>query len=407
MRNPISRSTFVKSSLLAGACAALLTGCFVLDWKAAYTALGKSSTRSEQLLVDNDQLYIAGQSDVYHAFVAAYDTAGKQLWNFDPYDGVTAFSTGQGDDMMAVGPDGHLYYLINLFSSPSQSRVFVLSRQGELLDSWTASVGHDVGMQVGADGTLYIYAKSSGLLAAYAPNGALQWQHQAPPPVSVSATLTTIQLLDGSILFRADELVQLLSPAGEVLHTFTAENFALTDIYSIKAIDNVVWMTGKGATGLELVSLGAGFTELTRTTLYSPVMTTNVQIEERQGGLCVGISHMNNRFERFFRIVQTNEQGSAEWQRDIAMDENHFRYDDLVRAGGSECYVSTGWADEQEVSVNRIRRFLVDGKPADTITMKGYLLRDYSVVDGAVYQTGVVQAAGENFYPVTHRHHLQ
>jgi len=147
-------------------------------------------------------IYFASRSERGDNFVVAVDAHGEERWRFLVSDYVCSSP--------AVNSNGRVYF------GSEDTRVYALTRTGNL--AWSFGTGGLVqtSPSVAADGTVYIGSESGKLYALHS-DGSLKWSYQTGDWIGSSAAIDD----NGNIYFGSDDgNVYALDPDGKLLWSY-------------------------------------------------------------------------------------------------------------------------------------------------------------------------------------------
>lgn len=409
------------------------------QWQAYYPSQDIPNSMHDSLFIAADgTIVVSGIMDPSHAFVAAYNGAGKLLWDQVLNDaGVYYLRNAVG--AIAQDSKGNIY-VKRAVRENYESIIYRFSTEGNQLDSWQSDIDTFF-TQLTLDDEDNLYASNTGAISypglpglrvdAFDSLGNVRWHYQntgnpgsgfsnisiddlqdyedylettsSAEPMAMAARNATanaytypysltqnqknlFQVEDGILLWNNSGLDHL-SDNGQLIQRFEPADFNLIEIIAVNQIQGTLTILGKTDNNHEWLTLNPDFSVANRAELGN-VSARVSDLSVVQNQVCV--SWQSTDSPNDFAIASYDVTGELDWQTPVNVS-SHYVADYYLRlkASSDTCYFLSSGSEGEHNTASRVNHFDDQGVMTEIARIADFIPEDFAVHGKAVYQAGI------------------
>lgn len=226
--------------------------CVQQLWRVTYTVAGNNKTVPDKLAIGSDgRILVVGRAGfertLEDVFVAAFDVNGVLMW-----ESVLPEEPGIYSELLALDGENNSY-IARVGGQPKHTTIYKFDPMGNLLNSWVvgdAARGYAEDLKIGPDNNVYLSAGGGQLIYAFAPEGDELWRYQSQENALPQGSRASLGFLpNGHIVHASEDVLTIVSAAGEMLFQRTAKSVGLSEFASMVVANDEVVVVGNATAG--------------------------------------------------------------------------------------------------------------------------------------------------------------
>lgn len=390
-----------------------VAACAKQAWRVMYPGADNYSLGMAVLVADAETSYFSGYLSDDAAFVAAYDRAGKRLWD-RVLSGADQFFARDGGRSLVQDSTGLLHVRWQDAETRS-NRLFTLDEQGRLLATVELEGSQYLdNLQRFSTDTLYLSSTTAPVVKAYSTKGEMLWafspavasapgdgdledypdqnaERMVKTTYSTSSgysALSSTHLLEreGRLYFGYPDGIVELDANGVAVISLAASDLGLSALYETFGTDTGLTVVGEAGGSLVAVLLDAELHERMRTQLVSDGLNGLV-VSGSEDAFCIALRESSSE-RNVMRLMRWDAGTQLQWTQEREMDGATWEYASVL-AADSACYLTALVVQEDDRVLTRTERFGVAGTLTDTFNLQDFALSGIVVHGKGIYHAGI------------------